>query len=147
RWRLPFFVALSLLCLYVVAGGTVAMCVLAGGLAILGVCHLPIPLGLRVLLIVALGGVIAALRIGAITDRINVAAWAILGSMFMFRIIVYLYDLAHQNGKFSLFRGMAYFFMLPNVNFFFFPLVDYKTFCSTYFNTAPVRIYQTGVRW
>jgi hypothetical protein len=42
---------------------------------------------------------------------------------------------------------MAYFFMLPNVCFMFFPLVDYKTFCSTHFNDVPVRIYQVGVRW
>jgi hypothetical protein len=147
RWRLPFFVAVSLWCLYVVAGGTVAVCVLAGGLALLAICHLPIPMACRVLLLVALGLVLAWLRVGAIGSRVNVAAWAILGSMFMFRIIVYLYDLAHKNGKFGLFQGMAYFFMLPNVCFLFFPLVDYKTFCSTYFNTTPVQIYQRGVRW
>jgi hypothetical protein len=147
RLRLPFFVAVSLWCLYVVAGGTVAVCVLLGGMAILGICHLPIPFALRVAVIVVAGAFVACLRVGGFTDRINVAAWVILGSMFMFRIIVYLYDLKHRNGEFSLFRGMAYFFMLPNVCFPFFPLVDYQTFCSSHFSDVPVRIYQVGVRW
>jgi hypothetical protein len=147
RVRLPFFVVVSLWCLYVAAGGTVAVAVLAGGMVILGVCHLPIAFALRVLIIVGLGIVLVCLRLGSITDRINVAAWAILASMFMLRITVYLYDLRHKNAQFSLFRGMAYFFMLPNVSFLFFPVVDYKTFCTSHFNDVPVRIYQVGVRW
>jgi hypothetical protein len=147
RWRLPFFVALSLWCLKVVAGGTVAVCVFGAGLAFLGLCHLPVAFGLRLVLIGILGAAVACLRVGTLSERVSVAAWAILGSMFMFRIIVYLYDLKHKNAPFSLFRGMAYFFMMPNVCFMFFPLVDYKTFCSAHFNDVPVRIYQVGVRW
>jgi hypothetical protein len=147
RLRLPFFVALSIWCLYVVAGGSVAVCVVLGGLTLLGICHLPIAFSLRVLMIVGVGAVVGCLRVGSITDRINVAAWAILGSMFMLRITVYLYDLKHNNAEFSLFRGMAYFFMLPNVCFLFFPVVDYKTFSTSHFSDTPVRIYQVGVRW
>src|SRR5205085_4182745 len=73
--------------------------------------------------------------------------WVILGSMLMFRIIVYLYDLKNRNAEFGLFRGMAYFFMLPNVCFPFFPIVDYKTFVRSHFAASPIRIYQVGLRW
>jgi hypothetical protein len=71
----------------------------------------------------------------------------IIGSMFMFRLIIYLHDLRTGAAPYSLFRATSYFFMLPNVCFPLFPLVDYKTFCSTYFNEESSRIYQTGMRW
>jgi len=37
--------------------------------------------------------------------------------------------------------------MLPNVCFPLFPVVDYKTFCSTYYNEDWPAIYQNGLRW
>ena len=75
------------------------------------------------------------------------AIWPILGSMFMFRLIVYLYDLRHDTAPFSLSRSLAYFFLLPNVCFPLFPVVDFKTFRRTYFDADAARIYQTGVDW
>ena len=41
----------------------------------------------------------------------------------------------------------AYFFMLPNVCFPLFPVVDYKTFRRTYYDDDAHRIYQTGIDW
>jgi hypothetical protein len=74
--------------------------------------------------------------------------WPILGSMFMFRLIVYLYDLRNQTAPFSVWRSLAYFFMLPNVCFPMYPLVDYQTFNRTYFNEpSPWRMYQVGIKW
>ena len=73
--------------------------------------------------------------------------WVILGSMFMFRLMIYLYDLKHRTAPFSPARAISYFFMLPNVCFPLFPVVDYKTFCSTYYNEEWPRVYQTGLRW
>jgi hypothetical protein len=67
--------------------------------------------------------------------------------MFMFRLIAYLYDLKHRTAPFSPARAISYFFLLPNVCFPLFPVVDYKTFCSTYYNEDWPRIYQTGLRW
>jgi hypothetical protein len=73
--------------------------------------------------------------------------WVILGSMFMFRLMLYLYDLKHRTAPFSPARAISYFFLLPNVCFPLFPVVDYKTFCSTYYNEDWVPIYQNGIRW
>jgi len=73
--------------------------------------------------------------------------WVILGSMFMFRLMVYLYDLKHRTAPFSPSRAISYFFLLPNVCFPLFPVVDYKTFCSTYYNEDWPRVYQTGLKW
>jgi alginate O-acetyltransferase complex protein AlgI len=67
--------------------------------------------------------------------------------MFMFRLLIYMYDLKHCTAPFSPSRAISYFFLLPNVCFFLFPVVDYKSFCSTYYNEDWPRVYQTGLKW
>ena len=73
--------------------------------------------------------------------------WAILGSMFIFRLLLYLYDLRYGTAPFSPARAVSYFFMLPNVCFPLFPVVDYKTYCSTHYNDDACAIYQLGLKW
>ena len=65
----------------------------------------------------------------------------------MFRLIIYLYDIKHEKGRPELTRTLCYFFMLPNVIFPLFPVVDYKKFQRNYYNDEPERIYQRGVSW
>ena len=73
--------------------------------------------------------------------------WPILGSMFMFRMIVYLYDLETQKEPFDPSRTLSYFFLLPNVVFPLFPVVDYSTYKRTYYNEERYKIYQVGINW
>jgi hypothetical protein len=73
--------------------------------------------------------------------------WLVLGSMFMFRIIVYLYDLRHEQRRPPLPLTVAYFFPLPNLCFSLFPVIDFKTFRQTYYDEEAYTIYQTGVAW
>jgi alginate O-acetyltransferase complex protein AlgI len=75
------------------------------------------------------------------------AIWPILGSMFMFRLIVYLYDLKHQPQPPTVWQSLSYFFLLPNVVFPLFPVVDSATFRRTYYDGSPNQIYQQGVQW
>src|SRR3546814_15589356 len=65
--------------------------------------------------------------------------------MFMFRPIVYLYDMRQEKASFA--RSVSYFFMLPNVCFPMFPVVDYKGFRRSYYDIDEHRIYQIGVDW
>jgi hypothetical protein len=65
--------------------------------------------------------------------------------MFMFRLMIYLYDLKHQKTKFSFQHTLAYFFMLPNIVFPLFPVVDYSTFCRCYYDGDRHQIYQKGI--
>lgn len=170
RFRLPFFALLSLVA--VVTGvGHLGPNVIAGwlngrmttsnflyhllpgltlsviGLGLIGLCHLPIRFWMRLALIAMAGAVLTALRAQSRLFPDITEMWVILGSMFMFRLIVYLYDLKHRTAPFSPARAIAYFFLLPNVCFPLFPVVDYKTFCFTYYNEDWPRIYQTGLRW
>jgi hypothetical protein len=120
---------------------------LAVGLILIGLCHLPIRFAARVGLLTVFGVGIAVLRANSQWVPQLESIWIILGSMFVFRLMIYLYDLNHRTAPFSLSRSVAYFFMLPNVCFPLFPVVDYKTFCSTYYNEDWKRIYQTGLTW
>ena len=170
RFRLPFFAVLSLLAVITGVGHLgpqVVMAWLTGkittngflyhlfpgltligiGLGLIGICHLPIRFGARVAVVAVAGAGLTVLRANSRWFPDIAEMWVILGSMFMFRLMIYLYDLKHRTAPFSPARAISYFFMLPNVCFPLFPVVDYKTFCSTYYNEDWVPIYQNGLRW
>src|SRR5438477_11915765 len=170
RFRLPFFAMLSLLALISGLGHigpNLGVAWLTGkirtidflyhllpgltlvgiGLGLIGLCHLPVRFAARVGRVAVAGAALVFLRAHSQWFPDVSEMWAILGSMFMFRLMVYLYDLSHRTAPFSPSRAISYFFLLPNVCFPLFPVVDYKTFCSTYYNEDWVPIYQNGIRW
>src|SRR6266513_2682764 len=170
RFRLPFFAILSVLATIIVVGemgpktwvaaltGRTSisgflyhllpgLSLLGIGLGLIGSCHLPIRFAARVGLVAIAAAGLVFLRAHSQWFPDVSEMWVILGSMFMFRVIIYLYDLKHRTAPFSPARAISYFFMLPNVCFPLFPVVDYKTFCSTYYNEDWVPIYQNGLRW
>src|SRR5438067_2787500 len=170
RFRLPFFAMLSLFAVITAVGHlgpNIGVAWLTGkitttgflyhlvpgltligiGLGLIGLCHLPIRFGARVGLVAVAGTGLAFLRAHSQWFPDISEMWVILGSMFMFRLMVYLYDLKHRTAPFSPAHAVSYFFMLPNVCFPLFPVVDYKTFCSTYYNEDWPRVYQSGLKW
>jgi D-alanyl-lipoteichoic acid acyltransferase DltB (MBOAT superfamily) len=73
--------------------------------------------------------------------------WSVLGALFMFRLIVCLYDKEHDPEPQPVLRTLAYFFMLPSACFLLFPVVDHKTFWRSHYNGEAVAIYQKGLSW
>ncbi len=147
RLRLPFFVLLSLAGIVVVLGAENAAWLVAIGLGLIAICHLPVAFVWRAALLLAVVGVLALQRAGYLAAPWSEAVWPILGAMFMFRLIVYFYDLRHEKAPASPTQSLAYFFMLPNACFPLFPVVDYKTFRRNYFDDDAYRIYQVGIEW
>jgi hypothetical protein len=147
RFRLPFFASLSLASIGIIFGVLATGWLLTLGGVLIGLCHLPVRLSIRVLLLLAAAMALALFRIDWLLAPWSPAIWPILGSMFMFRLLIYLYDLQHAEEPFSLARTISYFFMLPNVCFPMFPVVDYKTFRRTYFDSESQTNYQLGVNW
>lgn len=145
--RLPFFTLLSFAGIAVVFGLQEGAWLVALGLSLIGVCHLPLSFWTRVSLLLLYGAVLAVLRVGWVAVPWSAAVWPILGSMFMFRLIVYLYDLKHEKTPPTAWQTLAYFFLLPNVCLPLFPVVDFKTFRRTYYDTKAAAIYQTGIDW
>src|SRR6185436_14418328 len=77
----------------------------------------------------------------------SLTIWPILGSMFMFRLALYLNALEHDEKQPTLSRTLAYFFMLPNVCFPLYPVVDYLSFRRNYYDRDARAIYETGIKW
>ena len=146
RFRLPFFLLLSLAGIANLLGFVSGGLLVGIGLALIGLCHLPIPFAGRVALVLGAAGLLTAFRAAWIPLPAAEAVWPILGSMFMFRLIVYLYDLRHEK-SFSFSRSLSYFFLLPNICFPLFPVIDYKSFRRNYYDADEAEIYQRGMQW
>ncbi len=147
RYRVPFFIALSATAVLQLIGFASGAQLFTVGLILIGICHLPVAWLTRVALLVSTGLVLAFARTGTLTLPINQVVWPILGSMFMFRLIIYMYDIKHDRSLMSWPGALSYFFLLPNPVFPFFPVVDYKTFRRSYYTEDVGKIYQTGIAW
>jgi hypothetical protein len=142
RLRAGCFALLSLASILLVLGWPNGGWAIGIGCVLVLLCRLPVPLKIRVVLLVVAGFVLATMRLDHPSPF-----WPVLGSMFMFRLIVYLYDTRHERRPPPLTTTLAYFFALPNVCFTLFPVLDFKTFRSTYYDEADYKIYQTGIGW
>lgn len=147
RHRLSMFLFLSLAAIWLVFDASDALWLIAVGVALVALCHLPIPFWARVAAVAVSAAALAAARVGRLPVPWSRAIWPILGSIFMFRMIVYLYDLRHEKVPATWQQRLAYFFLLPNVVFPLFPVVDYSAFRRTYYDAEDYRIYQRGIEW
>ncbi len=146
-WRQPFFAALSLASVPLVLGGANGAWLVAIGFVLIVACHAPMSIRLRALLLVGLGAVLIAQRAGLLPAPWSPAIWPILGAMFMFRLVVYFYDLRHDKAPTTPAQSIGYFFMLPNACFPLFPVVDFKTFKRSHYSEDAHATYQKGVDW
>ncbi len=147
RLRLGFFVTLSICAIYLVLGAWAGTWVVAIGLAVLAICHLPLSFRIRGALLVVACGALAALRLEWLPLPFEAAVLPVLGSMFVFRTLIYFYDLRHERFAWSPGYALGYFFLLPNVCFALFPVVDFKTFRRTHLQDDPDWNAQVGLQW
>jgi hypothetical protein len=142
RMRARLFTLLSLAGIVYVLGWTNGAYVIGIGGGLIALCHVPAPLVFRVPLLVVAGILLAALRV-----QYPEPFWPVLGSMFMFRLIVYLFEVRQARDRAPLGHTLAYFFPLPNVCFLLFPVLDFKTFRETYYDDDDYTVYQSGIAW
>ena len=152
--RLPFFALLSFTGVFVVFGAVDGAWLIAAGLTLIGLARLPVRFGWRIAIVSVVGLLLALSRGGLVSAPWSGAVWPILGSMFMFRLALYM--LATKNGpdrtkSATAERGpwatLSYFFMLPNLVFPLFPVVDYQTFKRTHYDKPEFGIYEQGMLW
>ena len=146
RFKKPAFLAASLIGLLLVFGPTTAAIVSAMGLALIALARCPVRWGVRVGAMAASAGVLGLARAGWIGSAVPGVVWPILGSVFMFRMIVYLYELKHADGPETLTDCLCYFFLLPNFCFVHFPVIDYRTFRRGYFAKEVHETQRDGLR-
>lgn len=144
-WRLPFFALVSIAAVGLAVGRS-APWVFGIGAVLIGVCHLPIRHRGRVFALLTVGAAFAMARGDWLPTPVPAVVWGVAGSLFMFRIVLYLQAIG-QGEPTTPARTVAYFFMLPNAVFPLYPIVDYKTFASAYQQGADLVIAQRGIRW
>src|SRR3990172_9017393 len=142
-----FLLLLSLAAIVGILGFVNGAYLIVIGLGLVGICHLPISYFSRIALLLVAGVALVALRANWIQASWLEVIWPVLASMFMFRLIIYVYDLKHGKATPTLTSTLSYFFLLPNVVFPFFPVVDYSTFRRTYYDSDRYQIYQKGLDW
>ncbi|MGH7492062.1 MAG: carbohydrate binding domain-containing protein [bacterium] len=147
RYRLSFFLLLSIGGIFYLLGLANGAWLIGISLGVIALCHLPVPYLVRVGLVVCAGVALIAMREGWVPIPAPRVILPIICSIFMFRLLIYLFELRHENRPVAWTQRLSYFFLLPNVCFPFFPIVDYKTFQDTYFKGDVYAIYQTGIQW
>jgi hypothetical protein len=124
----------------------VAALLLAAGMVIYGILALPLAFGMRLGLV---GILFAALLYGRGSGGFGLPAqfWPLFGALFMFRLMIYLYDLKHAKDRPGLREFLSYFYLLPNYYFLLFPVVDFATMRRSRFQRDYHLIAQQGIEW
>jgi len=160
QYRLAFFALFSLAITYWVVGGSASHAITDVALAVprtaallllggtmIALCRLRIGFWKRVGLLLVVGSLAALFRAGIWPSGNLAGIWPIFAGMFMFRVMIYLYDVSTSPKPPSISQSFSYFFLIPNVSVLLFPLIDFRTFCSKYYDEEALVIYQRGVKW
>src|SRR5687768_14261976 len=145
-WQPWFFAALSVAGVFLIFGLVGGAWLIGIGLGLIALCHLPIAFRWRIVVILLAAAGLVAMRATWLPTPWPGAVWPVLGSMFMFRLATYLYDVKHRGPGPPGFV-LSYFFLLPNSVFLLFPVIDFQTFRRTHFDKPAFEIYGEGVRW
>jgi hypothetical protein len=145
RFKIPFFTLLSFSSIILLLGPLNGGALIIVGFLIITTCHLPIKYNLRLVLILLL--ISFFISVGLHIIPITSLLVPFIGTMFLMRVMLYFYELKYEDKSKNIWQRISYFFLLPNVLFPLFPLIDYKAFTKTYFNTSNKNeIYQLAIR-
>ncbi|NND72930.1 MAG: hypothetical protein HKN43_15250 [Rhodothermales bacterium] len=150
RFRPGFFLILSCVGIIAVVPPPNGIAIIAIGVVLILVAHLPVAMWIRVGIIVATGVALSLIRTGLVEPgwtSLGSLVIPVVGSFFMFRMIIYLHDMRHEKDPPPWPQRVSYFFMLPNVCFLLFPVVDYQTYKRKYYDEEAFDIYSKGAWW
>jgi alginate O-acetyltransferase complex protein AlgI len=146
RFKESFLILLSLAGAYVLLSPVVASLLIAAGLGLFAVIRSSLEFRWKLLVLLGIAGGLAYLRASG-RAAVPPEFWPVFGAIFMFRMIVYLYDSKHLPGPASLKEYFSYFFLLPNYYFLLFPVIDFQTFRKSFFSRDIHPVAQQGVWW
>ncbi len=148
RWKKPFFLAVSVVGLLGVFGVGAGLTVASLAVGTIAVARLPMAWGIRAGLVGGLGVGLGVARYWAGSDGSpwSEVVWPVLGSMMMFRMMIYLYEIKHVDRPEPIVDTLGYFFLLPNYCFLHFPVVDYRTLNRSFCSTEIHATQRTGLR-
>jgi len=146
RYKETFVILLSLAGAFVLLSPLFAGLVIAAGLGFFAIIRTNIAFRWRALAMLAI--LVACMYIrGKLGYAPLEGFWPVLGAIFMYRMIVYMYDVKYNKIPLRIKDYLSYFFLLPNYYFLLFPVVDYQTFRKGYFKRDIHTVAQQGVWW
>jgi alginate O-acetyltransferase complex protein AlgI len=146
RFKEIFWVAVSVAGSFFLLDTKVAALVLVAGVAICLILHIPLKLQWR---LAAISFAFAAVMYLGLSKRSGIMQtfYPVFVGIFMFRLIIYAYHLAHAEKPPPLLSYLSYFFILPNYCYWNFPLIDFETMRATYYRRNIHDIAQQGIHW
>jgi alginate O-acetyltransferase complex protein AlgI len=145
-YRRAFVLMLSIASAYVLLDPKTATLLLAMGGVIFALLASPLPFSARLAGLLTLTAALMYAR-SHLTWGIPAQFWPVFGAIFMFRLMIYVYELKHAKTPASAVDFFHYFFLLPNYYFLLFPVVDYQTFKASYYRRDINDVAQQGVAW
>ena len=146
RLKEPFWILTSLGGAALMLGVDTFLVLLFAGLVFYALLASGLSYRVKVVVMLALSVLLMAGRAIEVAG-IPAAVWPVLGALFMFRMIVYLYDLRQAKQRPPLQEFLAYFYPLPNFYFLLFPVVDLQTQRRTYYQRDIHVVAQQGLLW
>lgn len=146
RFKEPFWVMASISGAFLLMEPRTAALLIAVGLVFFLILRAEIPFSWRVALLAL---VFVAFTYGCAAKALPIPNdfYVLFGAIFMFRIIIYAYDLAHSREPARLLPFLSYFFLLPNYYFTLFPVIDFQMMRRTYYQRNINEIAQQGIHW
>jgi alginate O-acetyltransferase complex protein AlgI len=146
RFKETFWVMTSMAGAFFLVEPRIAALLIAVGLVFFLILRSEIPYSWRVALLAL---IFVTFAFGCATEALPIPGgfYAFFGAIFMFRIIIYAYDLAHSRERARLLPFLSYFFLLPNYYFTLFPVIDFPTMRRTYYQRDIHEIAQQGIHW
>ena len=146
RFKEYFWAAVSIGGAFLLLEPRVAELLIAAGLIFFLILRSHAPFKWRVILVAVIFAALIYCRVNKV-PHIPAGFYPVFGALFMFRIIVYVYDLSHSRERARLLPFLSYFFLLPNYIFPLFPVIDFQTMRRTYYQRDIHDIAQQGIRW
>lgn len=147
KWRPPLFFTMTIIGILTILGIKDGSLLIVLGLMLFFLANLKVNNTLKYTLLIIFSGCLAIARLGWIEWFDKPDVLTILGALFMFRLIVYLYEINIGDKNENIWQKLNYFFLLPNLVFFIFPVVDYKTFTQNFYRKKAFSTYQKGIVW
>jgi hypothetical protein len=143
--RLPFLFLVNLLAIIRLLGPQEGGILIGIGLFLFALASAPLALRYRAGGLLLAGAALFAFRLEWLPLLGNRTVLPILGSMFMFRMMLYMYEMQFEKEPADIWKKLNYFFLLPNLIFVIFPVVDYTTFIRNYYSRPSLETYRRGI--
>jgi len=147
-WRVPYYLLVTAAGLTWFLGPVNAGIVAGMGSLVAAIASSSWPLRIRITLVGLLMAGLAIIVAWAPPWSLpHFPAFAVLGSMFVFRLVLFLYERSTGFDPGSRLREAAYFFMLPNMALTLFPAIDLRNFSRNVPEGSEWAVYKRGVQW